>query len=102
MIQDYEMQPLEEEVAAVASEANFKSMRHFVDAANDRNRILSATDRGIPILGEDVSPLLEAKHRNIVSMLVTFLLIDPYSQHQPFVCQALRSFLEMTDRLPDT
>lgn len=93
---------LDEEVAAVASDANFASMRKFVGAAaNNRNRFLYASERGIPALAQDVEPLLVAKRGNIFSMLMVFLLIYPYRQREPFVCQALRRFLKMTDRLPD-
>lgn len=93
---------LDEEIAAVASDANFASMKKFVDAAaNGRNQFLYATERGIPALAQDIDPLLAAKRGNIFSMLIIFLLIDPYRQRQPFVRQALRSFLEMTDRLPE-
>jgi len=93
---------LDEEIAAVASDANFANMEKFVTSiANERNAFLYATEQGIPTVAQSIDNVLANRRSNIFSMLTLYLLVDPYRQQQRFVTQALQSFLAMTDRLPD-
>lgn len=69
-------------------------MKKFVDGAADaRNRLLYATEGGIPVLAQDIDPLLAAKRGNIFSMLIGFLLIDPYCQKHPSYVRRCAVFL---------
>lgn len=67
--------------------------------ANLRNKILYAGPDGYPKISNlDTDFLLERRGRIIV-MINVYLLIFPYTEHQPFVTQALDAFIKMLKKL---
>ena len=69
--------------------------------ANYRNQILYASPKGIPSLAEPIDRYL-IKRKNIIFLnLAIFLLIDPYSEIQLFVQQALAALLKMLNIISD-
>lgn len=89
------------EIAKVANEENFSSIKKCVaDTANQRNLLLYASNSGVPKAVGSVDEILRTKRTNIFTLLALFLLIDKYTQQQAFVSQALRGFLQMIERLP--
>jgi hypothetical protein len=66
--------------------------------ANERNQLLYATDGGIPSIRLD--NFLELQRSRVRRLLIIYMMVDPYPQHQSFVSQALLSFLTMLRRLP--
>ncbi len=67
--------------------------------ANLRNEILYAAPDGYPkISSVDVGFLVERRTR-VLAMIYLYLLVFPYQEHQPFVTQALASFVNMLRQL---
>jgi hypothetical protein len=67
--------------------------------ANLRNEILYAGPDGYPTIPSlDVGFLVERRAR-VLAMINLYLLVFPYREHQPFVAQALASFVKMLQHL---
>ena len=67
--------------------------------ANLRNEILYAGPDGYPTIPSlDVGFLVERRAR-VFAMINLYLLVFPYQEHQPFVAQALASFVKMLQQL---
>jgi hypothetical protein len=67
--------------------------------ANLRNEILYADPNGYPTIPSlDVGFLVERRVR-VLAMINVYLLIFPYQVHQPFVAQALASFVKLLQQL---
>lgn len=67
--------------------------------ANLRNEILYASPDGYPMIQSlDVGFLIERRVR-VFAMINLYLLVFPYQEHQPFVTQALASFVKMLQQL---
>lgn len=67
--------------------------------ANLRNEILYAGPDGYPtITSLDVGFLIERRTR-VLAMINLYLLVFPYQEHQPFVAQALASFVKILQQL---
>jgi hypothetical protein len=67
--------------------------------ANLRNEILYATPNGYPTIPSlDVGFLIERRNR-VLAMINLYLLVFPYQEHQPFVTQALASFIKLLQQL---
>lgn len=62
--------------------------------ANQRNRLLYATQNGYPDFKGDVPTHLRNYYqKHVFALLRMFLLIDPYPQHQDFIVQSLKGFV---------
>ena len=67
--------------------------------ANLRNEILYAAPDGYPTIPSlDVGFLVERRKR-VMAMINLYLLVFPYAEHQPFVAQALASFVKILQQL---
>jgi len=88
------------EIAAVASDANIESIQHLIERrANERNRLLYASDEGIPNVGGPLDGYLRSQRDTIFRMLGVYMLIDPFPDQQLLVQQALNAFLTIVPRL---
>ena len=65
------------------------------EVANQRNRILYAGADGYPVIGELQDEFFMLRQRRVMAMSNAYLLIEPYSEPQPFVQNALDAFLKM-------
>ena len=91
-----------EELKSIISTHNAASvLEHVKDLANQRNRLLYASQEGVPKVAELTDDFLLKKRDVVFQHLCIYLMIDPYPQRQLFVQQALESFLKMLDLLPD-
>jgi hypothetical protein len=89
-----------EQLDRLAESRHFDSIRaHLLARANLRNEILYASSTGLPSV--KLNNFLREQRQTVKNIVMLFLLIDPYPEHQLFVSQALRSFLKMIDKLPD-
>jgi hypothetical protein len=67
--------------------------------ANLRNEILYAHADGYPTIPSlDIGFLVERRSR-VMATIYLYLLVYPYLEHQPFVVQALASFVKMLQQL---
>lgn len=82
------------------SPSGFEDIRKYLNVKkNQRNLLLYASPQGLPDPGPFTdSTLLDYKHR-IMTILMATLLIWPYEEVQPFVQEAVLSFIELTGRL---
>jgi hypothetical protein len=70
-----------------------------ISDTNLRNRILYASSGGYPTISSlDVDFLVE-RHTRVFAMIKLYLLVFPYPEHQPFVTQALASFVKLLEQL---
>ncbi len=83
------------ELVKVAEKGGFSKIIDLVkEEANTRNRLLYATDNGIPTV--EIGEGLLAKRRvRVFVMLTLYLLIDQTPQPQTFVVQCLQAFLKI-------
>lgn len=84
----------------VISPSGFEDIRKYLNVKrNQRNLLLYASPQGLLNPGPvPDSTLLDYKHR-IMTILTTALLIWPYKEIQPFVQEAVHSFLGLAGRL---
>lgn len=82
------------------SPSGFEDIRKYLNTKkNQRNLLLYASPQGLLNPGPvSESTLLDYKHR-IMTILKATLLIWPYNDVQPFVQEAVRSFLGLAGRL---
>jgi len=82
------------------SPLGFEEIRKYLNIKkNQRNLLLYASPQGLLDPGPVTdSTLLDYKHR-IMTILKAALLIWPYTEPQPFVQEAVRSFLGLVGRL---
>ncbi|MBU4404772.1 MAG: hypothetical protein L6428_12470 [Candidatus Aminicenantes bacterium] len=91
-----ELHDFSEELMNIASERNAADIISVIKKeANCRNRILYASDAGIPSIPDSLDDFLMKKKEVIFLNLIIFLMIDPYHEKQLFVQQALQAFLKM-------
>lgn len=88
-----------EQLQAIASAAGAHNiLAHIRKRANARNEVLYASAAGIPSV--TLGNFLEQQRTKVKVILILYLLIDPYPEHQLFVSQALLAFLKMLEKLP--
>lgn len=82
------------------SPSGFEDIRKYLNVKkNERNLLLYASPKGLLDPGPVAdSTLTDYKHR-IMTILKAALLIWPYTEAQPFVQEAVRSFLGLAGRL---
>lgn len=90
----------EDELAALAEGAKFKSIKDMVAAmANSRNRLLYASDTELP-RNEDTSQQLDARHSRAITLLVIAVMILQSNKKLATVRQALLAVLTVIGKLP--
>ena len=90
------------EIGALLATARVTEFTKFVrDRANQRNRLLYASDQGLPRVTGDIPRTLEIVRERVTAELAVFLLIDTVKGQQQFVVQALNAFLRLMDLMPD-
>ena len=89
------------QLASLATERGSRSIAVYLrKRANERNRILYASQDGYPEIPA-VSGFLKRQRRNVFVLLGLYLLVDPYPIHQLFVQQGLNAFLRMLNVMPN-
>lgn len=74
-------------------------MNHLRKLANQRNLLLYATPKGYPSETEITSKFFSDYQNRVMSLIRTYLLIEPYKEPQPFVQDSLDAFLGMLRKL---
>jgi len=83
-------------VTSLATKRGAASIAKLIEQrANYRNRILYASQGGVPKIVDPTEGPLLRRRDHIFRNLMIFLLIDQYSERQSFVQQALDAFLGM-------
>jgi hypothetical protein len=91
----------EKEILQITNQQIIKKVTDYIRSlANERNRLLYSSNRGIPEIRNLSDKLFFDKRDRIFRNLILYLLIDPYPI-QTFVQQALDAFLEMLGLLPE-
>lgn len=72
------------------------------ERANERNRWLYASERGLPGVAVPVEQLFAEHRANVFGLLTFFLLIDEHPTVQAFPQEALTAFLRVLDLLRDS
>lgn len=67
--------------------------------ANLRNEILYAGPNGYPTISSLDDSFLVERRTRVLAMINLYLLVFPYQEHQPFVTQAIASFVKMLEQL---
>ncbi len=67
--------------------------------ANLRNEILYAGPDGYPVIPSLHVDFLTERRSRVLAMINLYLVLFPYPEHQPFVTQALASFIKMLQQL---
>jgi hypothetical protein len=85
-----------EELMDIASKRKAVNIISVIrNEANRRNKILYASDVGIPSILDSIDDFLIKRKDVIFINLIILLMIDPYHERQLFVQQALQAFLKM-------
>ncbi len=78
---------------------NSREINDIVDllrnVANQRNLLLYASQQGYPSEIEITEKFFPAYQKRVLTLLRTYLLIEPYNEIQPFVQDTLDAFLAM-------
>lgn len=102
VLNDGAIHQFEPELSKLATEKNAASAYTYVQKlSNRRNLVLYAKNNGIPHITKNIEPFLIYRKSVVFSHLIAILLIDPYSEQQSFVQQALIAFLSMLRAMPD-
>jgi hypothetical protein len=76
------------------------TIKTFLKAeANVRNQVLYADPTGYPTIPSLDPGFLEERRKRVLAMMNIYLLVSPYSEHQPFVSQAIASFVNLVKQL---
>lgn len=87
-----------EELAALASEKGARNVEAYVvNEANRRNRLLYASDQGIPSVAFADSLLLGRRQRVTVMLMITIAILQT-KMHQPLLVQCLDALLRTIAR----
>ena len=68
---------------------------YMKELANQRNKVLYASPQGMPKMKSLSENYINDRRVNVLIMLKVYLLIVPYTEHQPMVQDCLDAFLEM-------
>jgi len=98
---DQKVHLFEEELAKLANDAGKGSIRQYIEReANFRNKLLYASDEGIPRVSFADSLLIERGRR--VGILVSLsIIVMQTAEHQAFVTQCLETLLHAIDSVVD-
>ena len=90
------------EIETLKQFGNFKDVLDYLrNGANQRNRVLYASQNGPLEVSGPVEPFLNSQSETVTRLLTVFLLIDCYPQHQSFVVQSLSAFAKMLEKVPE-
>jgi hypothetical protein len=90
-----------EQLAQIASEANAKSVRKYLEErATLRNKLLYAVAEGYYAISGDMDEIFRYYQRNVFVILQLYLMIDPYEQRQEFAQQCLHGVLKILTSAP--
>jgi hypothetical protein len=88
-------------IEQIATEAKTESIIEYLrERANFRNKLLYAAAAGYPEVSGDIEVYLRKLHRNVMTILRIYFMVDPYSKHQGFFQQCLDAFLRMLNLVP--
>ena len=91
-----------QEIEKVVSDRNVKSILAYVRGnAYIRNQVLYASTQGLPHVESPLEDYLRRQLDKVIHILIVYLLVDPYDEHQDFVQQCLNAFLKMLGKLPE-
>lgn len=90
--------PYISEVADRHNEKDF--LAHVERLANYRNKLLYASDAGLPLIKDIPASAVEQWKHYVFILLYSYLMIRPYKEHQLFVSQLLSSFLVALQKIP--
>lgn len=79
----------------VAEKGKRDVITYVKELANERNKLLYASPKGIPIVTGSCSDYIDKRRSRVLVLLRAFLLIYPYKEKQPLVQDSLDSFLAM-------
>jgi hypothetical protein len=89
----------EEELRAIARERGVDEISRFIEAeANTRNRILYASDQGVPSVEVPDGFFIERRRRVTVLLMLT-IAIHQTAAHQLFAVQCLQALLSILPRI---
>lgn len=92
----------QDELMALSSERGCERIKkHIESEANLRNRILYASERGIPKVNIPDGFILTRKDR-VLAILSIMLMVEQSNTHQAFVVQCLSALLKALPRVADT
>ncbi len=81
---------------------NYKEVFDYLrNGANQRNRVLYASNNGSVELPRAIEPFLLSQLETVTRLLTVFALIDGYPQQQSFVVQCLSAFVKMLGKAPE-
>lgn len=84
----------------LANPTNAQAVRsRIAERANLRNRVLYASDEGLPNVELQAEKYLHAHGSEVFAVLAAYLLVDQYHAHQIFAAQLLRAFTDLADTL---
>jgi len=70
--------------------------------ANNRNLVLYSASNGIGQMRKSfVVNFVKEQYSNVTKLLLIYLLIDTYPEHQSFVQQCLNAFIKMLRKIPE-
>lgn len=77
------------------------ALEYVKNIAGERNSILYADAKGIPVVSGDIPLYLEEQKQKVFTLLHIMLLIDPWAKegHSAFVQQALDAFLLLLEKI---
>lgn len=88
------------EVRDAATEKGIESIYRYIrKLANERNKMLYASDSGVPHI-EDASPALQRHTNAAILNLMIYLLIEPH-ERQNLPQEALNAYINILDRIED-
>jgi hypothetical protein len=100
-VEDGKLYDFSRQIKSLAADKGVDSIQKYLKRrANQRNRLLYASEKGIPGIA-DLERFLVGQRERVNRHLLAFLLIDPHPEKQNFVQQGLFAFLKMLDRLPE-
>ncbi|MBU2926448.1 hypothetical protein Q4530_07355 [Colwellia sp. 1_MG-2023] len=89
------------ELNQIANESEFDEILKYVKKqANKRNEIIYAHTNGIPTV-ESMGDFLKHKKSVVFILVIIYLIIDPYKEHQLFVNHSIKALLSMLNLMPD-
>jgi hypothetical protein len=92
--------PFVEALENLAAESNHENVRKMVSAhANDRNRLLYASDSALPLSSASREGIANRKTKALTLLVLSAMVLQS-RKHQALVSQAIDAFLTVIARLP--
>lgn len=98
---DGEVYNFSDEFKMIVDSSQVDSIEKYLrELANERNQLLYAAQGGLFTYTQPVDEDIKSQQGRIFNMLLVYLLIDQYAEHQWFVQQCLNAFLTILGKLP--